>query len=618
MTSVAKKYAGAATALAATVALYGIIQADTPRPVPDLETHFTFEELTLAAVATSQPRATRSVHPDYERLKGWISSVGASVSLGDIDGDGISNEICLVDPRTDTVSLQAAPVARTTPFEERTIFDETSAFAASSVAPMGCLIVDLDADGARDLLVYFWGRMPVLYKGIPSASGFTPSEPFGSGEIWFTNAAVLTDANGDGVTDVLFGNYFPTGSGVLDSSGSLPVEMQHSMSRAQNGGENRLYLNHSSAAEVSFEEAVDALPAETRGGWTLALGSADLNDDGYPDIYVANDFGPDRLLLNSGKGTYSLVEGRRGITDIRSGVIGRDSFKGMGVDFGDLNLDGKFDIAVSNIAEPYALHESHFVFLSTDADWTPGVAPLKNRAGALGLARSGWSWDIKFGDFDNDGTLEVIQATGFLAGETNRWPELHELAMGNDELLRFPGSWPRFKEGDALSGQLHDHFFALARDGVYREIGRQVGLDRIAVTRGIALGDVDADGDLDIVVARQWDDSALYLNRAGGGKSLLLDLRLTNANGTTRTAIGAKATATLSGGARLVRQVDTSSGHSGANAPEVHFGLGETSGAVDVEVAWIGEDGIRRRSFSLEPGSHTLVLDQTNVVQHLP
>ncbi len=77
-----------------------------------------------------------------------------------------------------------------------------------------------------------------------------------------------------------------------------------------------------------------------------------------------------------------------------------------------------------------------------------GIAPYIDRSEPLGLSRSAWSWDAKLDDFDNDGLPEALQATGFVKGEINRWPELQELALGNDELLHKPQSWLRVQPGD--------------------------------------------------------------------------------------------------------------------------------------------------------------------------
>jgi hypothetical protein len=99
-------------------------------------------------------------------------------------------------------------------------------------------------------------------------------------------------------------------------------------------------------------------------GWTLAMGVADLDGDQLPEVYLANDFGPDRLLHNEstpGHLKFRLLEGRRRFTDPKSSVLGQDSLKGMGVDFADVNGDGLLDIYVSNIADTFALTESHLL-----------------------------------------------------------------------------------------------------------------------------------------------------------------------------------------------------------------------------------------------------------------
>ena len=311
-------------------------------------------------------------------------------------------------------------------------------------------------------------------------------------------------------------------------------------------------------------------------------------------------------------------------------MLGRDSFKGMGVDFGDLNGDGLLDIYVSNIAAEYALEESHYAWLSTGQPglMKTGAAPFVDRSEPLGLSRSGWGWESRLGDFDNDGVLEAVQATGFVKGDNNRWPELQELALGNDELLANPMAWPRFRPGDDLSGSQPNPFFVRARNGRYYDIAQDLGISQPFVTRGIATADVDGDGDLDMAVANQWEKSYVYINEAPGlGSFLGLHLRLPvgpdqpagayeghpSPDSLTRPAIGAAVTVHHPDGRRLVAQVDGGNGHSGARSPDVHIGLGQvTEGThITVELRWRDGNGrVRDDSLQLVPGWHTVVLGQ--------
>jgi len=308
------------------------------------------------------------------------------------------------------------------------------------------------------------------------------------------------------------------------------------------------------------------------------------------------------------------------LTIPNSKVLGNDSFKGMGVDFGDVNQDGLFDIYVSNIAAEYALEESHFLFANTGQikRIQSGVAPFKDVSEPLGVSRSGWGWETKFGDFDNDGQLEMLQATGFVKGETNRWPELHEIAMSNDELLSHSQFWPKLQVGDDLSGHQPNPFFVKATRGRFYDLASELGLDRTQVTRGIATADVDGDGDLDFAVANQWEPSYFYRNDSPAvGSFLGLRLRLPTAHPDTggRPAIGATATLHLPTGVTLVGQVDGGNGHSGARSFDLHFGLGtlpvESPTPLPVELRWRDHQGQSHyQTQYLTPGWHQLLLGE--------
>lgn len=658
----------------------------------------------------------RNVHPSFQHIRSWISSVGAAVALSDLDGDGLCNDVVLVDPRTNQVIIGPVPGSESSRSDYAPFLlppptqadgqngDVHGPEGASTVAPMGTIAGDFNEDGKQDILAYYWGRSPVVYlrnPKVPWPSGnesardvYIAHELCLPVERWFTNTVTQADLDGDGHVDLIIGNYFPDYAHVLNSHGTGTESMQDSMSAAHNGGQNRFFLwaqPESRDEPVRFREAISQSNEVARAsramgvaaktdmdsptvtfvdgsgrtldnravsrilcGWTLALAAGDLDGDLYPEVYFANDFGPDRLLYNRtikpGELRFTLLEGRRTLTTPKSKMLGHDSFKGMGVDFADINRNGMRAICVSNIASNYALEESHAVFVDQSSPGRNiqerriafgklariGVTPYQDRSEELGLSRSGWGWDWKFASFDNGLDLEGIQATGFIKGHAlstspplawmtkaglvdpaqglvkgvrDRWPVLHELATGNDQRVSNPGNWGPMQPGDDLSGHQPNAFFVRTSNGRYYDAAEAIGLEKDVeepmVTRGIAVADVDGDGRLDFAVANQWESSFFYHNRSpDAGYCLELRLLLPLEAGQTeleevssihpgRTALGATATIHLANGETLTAQVDGGNGHSGKNAPEIHFGLGKTgqSDPVEVEIAWRDPEG---------------------------
>lgn len=614
---------------------------------------FTEEPIAMPPDYDSQPMATvRQVNPAYQHIRSWISSVGASIAINDLTGHGLPDAMCIVDTRTNEVVVTYTPTApardRFTPF----VLNPAPLPMDAGMAPMGCTPGDFTGDGRMDLLVTYWGRTPILFLARSTASTLSPSAyqprelvPEVSidgryhGPRWNTNAVAVGDFAGTGHPDLFLGNYFPD-SDVLDPHGQDNVAMNAGMASAGNGGGDHVlrWYSATSGADptANYVEDSDAIPYSASTGWTLAAASADLTGEGRPDLYVANDFGKDFLLHNVSTPNhiqFTVATGQRTPTTPKSFVLGHDSFKGMGVDFADLGDNGRFDMVVSNITMRWGLQESNFVWMNqagSDAamatDLGRGLAPFTQQAQQLGLAWTGWCWDVKTADFDNSGNLDVVQTDGFVKGTTDRWNWLQELAMTNENLMANPAVWPNLQPGDDLSGNQVLAFYAKNSSGKYVNITGPLGLNVPIPTRGIATADTTGDGALDFAVARQWGPPAFYAN-ASPDRGQYLDLQLyrpaadgvsdAGLAGVGAPAYGTTVRISTPSGQTRISQLDGGSGQGGKRSFGVHFGLGTYRGPVTVTLSWRDTAGQpHQQTTQLTPGSHTLML--TTTVQEVP
>lgn len=599
--------------------------------------NFSFIKNTVPSI-NSPSKNIRDVHPSLKRVAGWISAVGASVSVGDLDRDGIDNDLCFVDPRTDKVFLYS------TENKYKPILLEISD-NRKSIAPTGCAFGDFNEDGLLDILVYYWGRTPVIfYQSVSdelSEKSFVPTPLCTKDERWFTDCATIADFDGDGHIDILICNYFPDGADILNVEGSGVQYMHDSKSHSYSGGKKHFFLwSFSQNKDTQFKHCENVLEPKTNHGWTLAVGACDLNNDMLPEIYLSQDFGPDKLLLNKsspGNLKFELLKGKKDWTKPKSFILGNDSFKGMGIDFCDVNNDQYFDMFVTNITSEWALQESNMLWINNKRidELKNDKAPFTQESEKYGVSRSGWSWDVKFGDFNNDSVYEIVVATGFLKGTRPGWARLQSLGTANDKMLRDPNNWPTFVYGDDLSGHETNSFFARNNTTEkFTNIATKIGLDDISVSRGIALADFNNDGLLDIAFANQWEDSLIYINSSNNKNLFLsLSLRLKNESSNIKVldslptkelirntipAIGAKVMLINHiSNEKFISFVDGGNGHAATRSHKIHFGLGNlypeliTDASFEIEIVWKSRDGVlhKKRTF-IKPGNNTVILGE--------
>jgi hypothetical protein len=250
----------------------------------------------------------------------WITSIHAGVAVADVNGDGHEDIYFLSSRRGVPNALFLG--------DGRFHFREAASSAGLADlnddrgVSMDAVFGDLDNDGDEDLFVASYGRSRLLRN---DAGRFVDvTDAAGLGRPGNASCAVLFDADGDGFLDIMVGYYFPN----IDLW-NVPTTrvLQETLERARNGGRNRLYRNNHDGTftDIAATAGVDD------SGWALDIGAGDLDNDGDPDIYVANDFGEDVLYRNDGGGKFTNVT--------RTGT-GGDFDAGMNVDLGDYDNDG--------------------------------------------------------------------------------------------------------------------------------------------------------------------------------------------------------------------------------------------------------------------------------------
>jgi hypothetical protein len=498
-----------------------------------------------------------------------IASMGAAVSVADYDRDGWQD---MYVANSGEGSMNAL---------YRNKGDGTFEDVAAQVGladlnqpgtgvSMGAVWGDYDNDGFEDLFLYKWGK-PELFHNDGGKSFRRVTETAALPAWMNANTAVWFDYDRDGLLDLFTGGYFPESVDLwhLKTTRIMPDSFEY----ASNGG--RKYLFHNLGAG-RFEEVSEALGIESRR-WALAAVAADLRGTGYPDLFIANDYGVSELFLNEGGKRFREVGKESG--------VGYRPKSGMNASVGDVLNDGRFSIYVSNISEEGVLMQGNNLWVPlSESGESSNEVRYGNLANAMGVELGGWSFGAQFGDLNNDGFLDLYVTNGFLSLDRERsyWYDYSKVAAGNQAIISDAANWPKL-DGRTLAGFQGKHVWINYGDASFIEVSRMVGVTDLLDGRALAMADFGNRGVLDVVVANQRAELLLYRNTVTPENHWIeFDLEGRASN---RSAIGAQVRLFWNG-AQQVQEVSGGSGFSAQNQRRLHFGVGKTSQVDRVEIRW--------------------------------
>jgi hypothetical protein len=517
----------------------------------------TFEEI-AAKAGVKVTHHTRHFNGDAADVLRMFTSGGASAAVGDFDNDGY-DDLFVTDSDDKTTSHLYHNNHNLT-------FTDVTAKAGVGGGNDPLSIVadavwfDYDNDGWRDLLVARFGT-PILYHNEHNGTFKNVSAQSGLNKFGNTIAAVAFDYDNDGKLDLMFGNYFKPVN-LLDLKD--PHVLPNDLDQAVNGGGVTLWHN---LGNGKFEETTAKAGFGSHTGWTLDIGHGDFNNDGYQDVYLACDYGTDRIFFNNGDGTFR---------DATEKSIGIDTRKGMNADIGDYDNDGLLDIYVTNITDEY-MKECNMLWHNN------GDSTFTDVSRETGTCETLWGWAAKFGDYDNDGLLDLFVVDGLRSGNKDNYiPVLVDMITRPGVDFTDVRSWPNIGPM-TWSGYQKKKLFRNLDGHTFKEMAASAGVDNDKDGRGLAVSDFDNDGKLEFFQANADQDPMLYHNTTvGGGHWLELKLVGTKSN---RDAIGARVTV-KAGAKSMIREVDGGNGYAGQSSQRLHFGLGTETRIPPIHIRW--------------------------------
>jgi hypothetical protein len=557
----------------------------------------------LPAAETGLVVENRYADPEMwgKRFKEFsFGAIGTGIAVGDYDADG-RPDIFVVSKTerarlfrnlgnfkfadvTDAAGLPSPEASWSV--RMKSLVDRAAAAADTVEAwKQGASFADVNNDGRLDLYVCRFGAPNWLF--INQGDGTFKEEAAARG-------LAVSDASGIGA----FCDF--------DRDGALDVYIQTNMldgATRPEGQRDYLFRNNGDGTFANVTERAGIT------GQNLAHSATwwDYNMDGWPDLYVANDFAPaDKLYRNNRDGTF---------TDVIHQTVPYMPLSAMGADLGDVNNDGLIDLLVGDMAA--TSHEKdhrgmaylrkptgtlgpertsapqysrNALFINT------GTGHFLEAARLAGLAASDWTWAVRLEDLDNDGRLDVFITNGMNREHNNE--DIREQIYRTEspaERIRIMRAGPRQAERNLA--------FRNRGELDFENIGAAWGLDQMGVSFGAAMGDFDGDGDLDIVYSNYEEGVSLLRNDSDTGHRVTIALKGTRSN---RFGVGALVRVESASGIQ-VRQLVLARGYLSTSEPVVHFGLGDDRKIQRLTIDW--PSGHHQVFEGLDPDRHYIATE---------
>jgi enediyne biosynthesis protein E4 len=496
-----------------------------------------------------------------------VASMGAAVSVSDFDRDGWQ-DLYVTNSGENSLNCLYRNLGDGTFRDVAGDLGVADVNKTGTGVSMGAVWGDYNNDGFEDLLLYKWGR-PELFRN-DAGRGFTNVTIRAKLPSWVNaNTALWLDFDRDGRLDIFIGGYYSEKIDLwhLETTKIMPESFEY----ARNGGRKYLLRNF---GDGTFEDITQRAGIDSRR-WALAAGAVDLRGTGYPDLFIANDYGVSEMYFND-KGTTMKEVGEK------TGV-GFAPKSGMNVAFGDVLNTGRYAIYVTNISEPGVLIQGNNLWVPREGT-TGDDIQYDNLASALEVELGGWSFGAQFGDLNNDGTLDLYLTNGYVSLEKGKsyWYDYSKIAGGNTTIIGDAANWPPM-EGRSLSGFQHKCVWTNDGSGRFTEVAQAVGANDTFDGRSVALVDLWNRGVLDVVVANQRGPLLVYKNTVTP-ENQWIDFEL---EGTTSnpSAIGTEVRVFWNGH-QQVQEVQGGSGFCSQNQRRLHFGLGKSPKLEKVVVRW--------------------------------